>query len=117
MFDSLQGDKSNIWIIKPGENSNRGFGISVSKDLPEIIELIEESTASKKKTCIVQKYIWNPLLIHRRKFDIRSFACVTAVNGNMKGYFYDEGYLRTSSREFSINNLSNKLVHLTNDAI
>lgn len=35
----------------------------------------------------------------------------------MKGYFYDEGYLRTSSREFSINNLSNKLVHLTNDAI
>lgn len=61
--------------------------------------------------------MWNPLLIHRRKFDIRSFACVTAVNGNMKGYFYDEGYLRTSSREFSINNLSNKLVHLTNDAI
>jgi hypothetical protein len=41
MFDSSQGDKSNIWIIKPGENSNRGFGISVSKDLPEIIELIE----------------------------------------------------------------------------
>ena len=35
----------------------------------------------------------------------------------MKGYFYDEGYLRTSSREFSIQNLSNKLVHLTNDAI
>jgi tubulin polyglutamylase TTLL1/tubulin monoglycylase TTLL3/8 len=35
----------------------------------------------------------------------------------MKGYFYDEGYLRTSSREFTINNLSNKLVHLTNDAI
>ena len=35
----------------------------------------------------------------------------------MKGYFYDEGYLRTSCREFSLANLSNKLVHLTNDAI
>ena len=35
----------------------------------------------------------------------------------MKGYFYEEGYLRTSSREFTISNLSNKLVHLTNDAI
>ena len=34
----------------------------------------------------------------------------------MKGYFYDEGYLRTSSREFSITNLSNKFVHLTNDS-
>jgi hypothetical protein len=42
---------------------------------------------------------------------------MTSINGNLKGYFYHEGYLRTSSREFSINNLSNKLVHLTNDAI
>lgn len=42
---------------------------------------------------------------------------VSSINGNMKGFFYDEGYLRTSSREFSINNLANKLVHLTNDAI
>jgi tubulin polyglutamylase TTLL1 len=56
-------------------------------------------------------------LINRRKFDIRVFALVTSINGNMKAYFYEEGYLRTSSREFSMNNLSNKLVHLTNDAI
>ena len=42
---------------------------------------------------------------------------MASINGNLKGYYYDEGYLRTSSREFSINNLSNKLVHLTNDAI
>lgn len=65
----------------------------------------------------MQKYIANPLLINRRKFDIRSYALVTCVNGNNKAYFYEEGYLRTSSREFSIKDLSNKLVHLTNDAI
>jgi len=35
----------------------------------------------------------------------------------MKGYNYSEGYMRTSTREFSLHNLSNKLVHLTNDAI
>lgn len=56
-------------------------------------------------------------MINRRKFDIRVFALVTSINGNMKAYFYEEGYLRTSSREFSMNNLSNKLVHLCNDAI
>lgn len=116
-YDAGQGEKNNIWIIKPGENTNRGQGISVSKDYNEIKTLIEESTRSKKRTCIVQKYISNPLLINKRKFDIRSYATVTSINGNMKGYFYDEGYLRTSSREFTINNLSNKLVHLTNDAI
>jgi len=35
----------------------------------------------------------------------------------MKAYIYEEGYLRTSSREYNINNLSSKLVHLTNDAV
>ena len=65
----------------------------------------------------MQKYIHNPLLINKRKFDIRTYALMTSVFGCTRGYFYHEGYLRTSSREFSINNLSNKLVHLTNDAI
>jgi tubulin--tyrosine ligase len=42
---------------------------------------------------------------------------MTSINGNLKGYYYQEGYLRTSCREFTNANLSNKLVHLTNDAI
>ena len=32
-------------------------------------------------------------------------------------YFYQDGYLRTSCKEFSMKELSNKFVHLTNDAI
>lgn len=116
-FQACPNQKTNIWIIKPGENTNRGQGISVSKDWPEITSLIEQATRTKKKTCIIQKYIANPLLINKRKFDIRSFALMTSVNGNLMGYFYEEGYLRTSSREFSIFNLGSKLVHLTNDAI
>jgi tubulin---tyrosine ligase len=35
----------------------------------------------------------------------------------MRGYFYAEGYLRTSCREFNTKDLSNRLVHLTNDAV
>jgi hypothetical protein len=42
---------------------------------------------------------------------------MTSVNGNVKGYVYEEGYIRTSCKEYSINNLSNRLVHLTNDAV
>ncbi len=80
--------KKNIWIVKPGENTNRGNGIIVAKDFSEIKQIIIESTASRKRTCIVQKYINNPLLYNRRKFDIRVFAFFSSVNGHLKGYFY-----------------------------
>jgi len=30
----------NIWIIKPGENTNRGVGISVSSEMAEINQLV-----------------------------------------------------------------------------
>ena len=41
----------------------------------------------------------------------------TSVNGVQKGYFYNDGYIRTSCKEYNTNNLNNKFVHLTNDAI
>jgi tubulin---tyrosine ligase len=41
----------------------------------------------------------------------------TTVNGNLQAYFYQEGYLRTSCREYSLKNVTNKLIHLTNDAV
>ena len=34
----------------------------------------------------------------------------------LRGYFYNEGYIRTSSKEFSTN-IDNRYVHLTNDAV
>ena len=42
---------------------------------------------------------------------------ITSIGGNMKGYFFEEGYIRTSSYEFDIYNLGDRLIHLTNDAI
>lgn len=90
----------NIWIIKPGENTNRGHGIQVAREYDEIKSIIEDSTTNGRRTCIVQKYIHNPLLIHRRKFDIRTYVLCTTVNGNLKVYIYEEGYLRTSCKEY-----------------
>lgn len=31
---------NNIWIIKPGENTNRGQGIRVTSSLPEIKKIL-----------------------------------------------------------------------------
>ena len=71
----------------------------------------------RKRTYIIQKYMEKPLLYKNRKFDIRCYALTTTVNGNLQGYFYTEGYLRTSCREYNIKNAHNRLIHLTNDAV
>jgi tubulin--tyrosine ligase len=42
---------------------------------------------------------------------------VTSLLGKIKAYWYEEGYVRTSSKEFSMHNLGNRMVHLTNDAV
>ena len=110
----------NIWIIKPGENSNRGQGISVSSSLEEIKSIINEKAASKSnetRTYIIQKYIERPFLVHKRKFDFRCYGLITSINGVLQGYFYSEGYLRTTSCEYNIKDTSNNFIHLTNDAI
>jgi hypothetical protein len=40
-----------------------------------------------------------------------------AETGLIRGYYFDEGYLRTSCKEFSLDNIDSRFVHLTNDAV
>ena len=105
----------NIWIVKPGENTNRGVGITVETNVNEIKDIIN-SEGGGQRTFILQRYIENPALFKGRKFDIRVFALVTSINGVLKGYNYLDGYLRTSGKEFNLKSF-NKFIHLTNDAV
>ena len=124
-FCNLEQDKKknksqNVWIIKPGENSNRGQGISVCSSIDQIKDIIKDTSPSKTnaiRTYIIQKYIEKPFLIHKRKFDFRCYALITSINGVIQGYFYSDGYLRTTSCEYNIKDVSNNFIHLTNDAI
>ncbi len=68
------------------------------------------------RTYIVQAYLEEPLLYNKRKFDLRHYMMITCINGIMKGYFYREGYVRTSSSEYTCK-VKDGRVHLTNDAV
>lgn len=117
-FKEYQQVAGDYWIIKPGENSNCGQGIQVAKTLSEVENIIGQASKKRaKRTYIVQKYIDKPLLVHQRKFDIRVFALLTCQSGEYKGYFYEDGYLRTSCKDFTLSNVQNRFIHLTNDAI
>ena len=112
--------KRTYWIIKPGEQTNRGIGISVCNEIQQIEQIlckIEKHPNGKPKTYLIQRYIESPFLYNRRKFDIRCYMLITSNNGIIKGYWYEDGYIRTASKEFTLKNVENKLIHLTNDAV
>eukprot|EP00944_MAST-04C_sp_MAST-4C-sp1_P008347 g8347.t1 len=89
---------------------------------------VRDKKKTSRKDWIVQKYMENPLLYNQRKFDIRCFVLLTGGEFSQAGdkpkqrltcYLYTEGYLRTSSVKFSLDEkkLKNTLMHLTNDGI
>ena len=119
-IEKAKNKVQNLWIIKPGENSNRGQGISLANSLGQIKDLISRNIDSKTTTphtYIIQKYIEKPFLLHKRKFDIRCYAMITSINGIIQAYSYADGYLRTTSIEYNTKEISNNLIHLTNDAV
>ncbi|CAD8161581.1 unnamed protein product [Paramecium pentaurelia] len=110
----------NVWIIKPGESSNRGNGIQVANSITKVKQIISQQNLhlnNSKKTFIIQKYLEKPLLYNKRKFDIRCYMLMTCVNNTFKAYWYQEGYIRTSCKEFSLDDVEDKFTHLTNDAV
>lgn len=90
----------NIWIVKPGELTNRGNGITVIDEVYELDAIMKAERHhdnGSEKTFIVQLYIDRPFLYKKRKFDIRHFLMISQLNGVFKAYWYKEGYLRTTS--------------------
>ena len=109
--------EGQLWILKPAENTNRGTGICVKETLEDIRSFVLEQQIEKPgMSFIIQEYL-SPMLYNKRKFDVRCYTMVTVVNGKLRAYWYDEGYVRTSCKPFSSKNLKNKYIHLTNDAI
>lgn len=50
------------------------------------------------------------------KFDIRVYASLTCVDP-LRIYIFNEGLVRFSTEKYTISNLENKFIHLTNYSI
>ena len=101
---------------KNNNNGNKTKEIKTPMDPNDYIRMSLQNMPNviKSHTFVIQKYIEKPLLIKGRKFDIRVWALVT---NNLDIYFFKEGYLRTSSEEFTLGNTDNYFIHLTNNAV
>jgi hypothetical protein len=97
-----------FYIFKP-TNSSCGRGIKVLQGNTKI---------PRNEETIVSCYLDRPLLINRKKFDMRMYVVVTSFNP-LRVYFYHEGLARFATEEYSNDPkiLKNKFVHLTNFSI
>jgi hypothetical protein len=78
----------------------------------------EATRMADKEGWVVQEYIQKQLLVSGRKFDIRCFVLLTySTKQGFKGYFFKDAYVRTSSKEYSLDNIDDREAHLTNDAV
>lgn len=102
----------NIWILKPSGLS-RGRGISCINQLKPTLKKIKDTSQY-----VIQKYIENPLIVNRRKFDIRQWVLVSTNNLNITTIWrFNEPYVRFGSEDYDTSDLTNLFSHLTNNSI
>ncbi|CAD8150476.1 unnamed protein product [Paramecium pentaurelia] len=109
---------NSLWLVKPGEQNNNNNQIKICQNTKQVSDfIISELKNSNRRsdTFIIQQYI-KPFLYQKRKFDIYAYILITSINGIVRVYFYDEVIGRTSSKEYSDNDLD-PLTHFTNSQI
>jgi tubulin monoglycylase TTLL3/8 len=107
---NINGNK-NIWIMKPSGLS-RGRGIKCTNSLSEVVHQVKSGC----NQYIIQKYIENPMIVLKRKFDIRQWVLVTDFNP-LTIWLYETPYIRFSAEAYNPDNIHNLYSHLTNNAI
>merc|ERR550532_3841256 len=102
----MEREPGSYWIVKP-PGKNNGSGIFVINN-PDDIPDTEESV-------LVQKYITNPYLNRRCKFDLRVYVLVTGVDP-LKIFVYDEGLVRFATNDFTLDpeKIKDNRIHVTN---
>jgi tubulin--tyrosine ligase-like protein 12 len=98
----------NTWILKP-INMSRSMDMIVSNNIDEIIRSVE--TGPK----ICQKYIHNPFLMNKKKFDLR-FIVLLKKLVPLELYFYSKRFwVRSANKDFieDVNSFTDYQTHFT----
>merc|ERR1719326_285725 len=82
------------------------------------MEEVAQRIDSKEKVWAIQKYIEKPLLVHKRKFDVRAYCLVVQEpsRGPLRAFCYRDAYLRTTSAKYTTKSFD-PMIHLNNDAV
>ncbi|MGS2717854.1 hypothetical protein ACVBE9_06760 [Eionea flava] len=103
---TAQQEPKQLWIQKP-KNLSRGRGIDMVRE-PSMVPFDDE--------WIVQRYLSNPHLCQGKKYVLRCYVLITSVEP-LRFYWYQDGFAKLASEEYSADDLHNLYRHLTNPDI
>ena len=109
----------STWIVKPmGLSCGRGIEIVETLDaLKMALTPSGVAEGSGYKPMVVQKYIPDPCLLGGKKFDFRVYVSIVSLEPSLEVYMFKRPYARLSSVDFTMDDISNKFIHLTNFSI
>ncbi|CAF3673399.1 unnamed protein product [Rotaria sordida] len=113
----------STWICKP-VGLSCGREVFIFRSQQQLENLLNEYHKNSRNNhyCtlyynrLVQKYIENPLLINKHKFDIRTYLLCICISNEILCFAAQTGYLRLSMYKYDLENM-NKFIHLTNQSI
>ena len=102
-FRNYKINENDLWLIKP-KTGSLGNGIYIFEDLSKAPDVY-----------ILTKYISNPHLINKLKYDFRIYLLITGL-APLKLYLYKEGMIRFATEEYILDksHLTELYRHLTN---
>ena len=105
-FSNYELNENDLWLIKP-KTGSLGEGIYIFEDLKKTPDVY-----------LISRYISNPHLINKLKYDFRIYVLISGLSP-LKMYLYKEGMVRFATEEYTLDkeHLSELYRHLTNVAI
>ena len=110
LFENYELDVNNLWIYQQAINEVGGR----AKFLRDYYQI--DNSYTRSSNFLLKKYISNPLLINKKKFNLKAYVLLTGVNP-LRIYLYEEGLLLFNDKEYNLKSsqLKKADIHFLND--
>ena len=112
LYDAVRS-RNIQWIVKVSRNSHNGKGL-ILVDQAKAQELLDSLQCPTADMLIAQRYVENPFLINKKKFDFRAYLVIASMDPLM--ILYHDGFVKISLDDYDAES-SDLTSHLTNTKV